>query len=257
MQKFNDNDKNFYDFEYFFSTADWRIFSRAHGGRYGFLLPYLKLHISGMKILDVGCGSGFLTNYLATLGNIVTGTDNSEAAITISRDRYPSLEFIRCSAYDLPEKLLCGEFDLVTGFDLIEHLHHQADFLELARQCLRPGGKLLLTTDNMSCVGARNWFWKKILNLGMFLSRDGLEYKMIKRMEKNKFRHLNRRGYSKSHVGLLQPGGLKNLLESSRFKVIDFKFYSLYRVWPYDLLVKLVSKEKRYESMLFLAESVG
>jgi 2-polyprenyl-3-methyl-5-hydroxy-6-metoxy-1,4-benzoquinol methylase len=254
MTTFNDNDALFYDYEYFFGSADLRVFSRAHAGRYHFLLPYLKSRFSGLKILDVGCGSGYLTKSLADLGNHVIGADNSVAAIEICRARYPDLEFVRASAYDLADALSPRSFDVVTSFDVIEHLHDQERFLKTARDLLVPGGRLLLTTDNMDFLRHSSPVVSRLRSLGTWLSHDARDFKMIKRSEKVKFTHLRRGTYSRSHVGLLRPSELEDLLVRSGFTVLESHFYPLFRVWLYDALTVWVPRAKRYESVLFLAE---
>jgi 2-polyprenyl-3-methyl-5-hydroxy-6-metoxy-1,4-benzoquinol methylase len=254
MRTFDDNDALFYDYEYFFGSADMRVFSRAHGGRYRFLLPYLKSHFSGLKILDVGCGSGYLTKWLADLGNQVIGTDNSIAAIEICRDRYPDLEFIRASVYDLADIVSDRKFDLVTSFDVIEHLHDQERFLKIAGNLLAPGGRLLLTTDNMDFLQQRSPLVSRIHWLGTWFSHDARDFRMIKRSENVKFAHLGRETYSRSHVGLLRPSELEDLLAKSGFATLEHHFYPLFRVWLYDALTTWVPRANRYESVLFLAE---
>jgi 2-polyprenyl-3-methyl-5-hydroxy-6-metoxy-1,4-benzoquinol methylase len=254
MTAFNDSDAFFYDYEYFFGSADLRVFSRAHAGRYRFLMSYLKSRFSGLKILDVGCGSGYLTKWLADLGNQVIGTDNSMAAIEICRARYPNLEFIRASAYDLGDILSHRKVDLVTSFDVIEHLNDQERFLKVAGDLLAPGGRLLLTTDNMDFLRHSYPLLSRIHRLGTWFSHDARDFQMIKRSERVKFAHLRRETYSRSHVGLLSPSELEDLLAGSGFTTLEHHFYPLFRVWLYDALTIWVSQPKRYESVLFLAE---
>jgi 2-polyprenyl-3-methyl-5-hydroxy-6-metoxy-1,4-benzoquinol methylase len=254
MKEFDDTDRTFYDFEYFFGSADIRVFSRAHGGRYEFLLPYLKSHFSAKRVLDVGCGSGYLTKFLADLGNEVTGVDNSEAAITICKARYPDLEFILSSAYELADTLRGRKFELVTAFDVIEHLHNQELFMEAIANLLIPKGRLLLTTDNMDYQRILNPLVKRILRLSLWFSLEGLDLKMIKRTEKTKLKHLNREPYSKSHVSLYRPAELEELLIKSGFRILNCEFFPLYRARLYELLAAWLPKGKRYDSVIFLAE---
>jgi 2-polyprenyl-3-methyl-5-hydroxy-6-metoxy-1,4-benzoquinol methylase len=254
MTTFNDNDALFYDYEYFFGSADLRVFSRAHAGRYHFLMPYLQSRFSGLEVLDVGCGSGYLTKWLADLGNHVVGTDNSVAAVEICRARYPDLEFVRASAYDLAELLSDRKFDLVTSFDVIEHLHDQERFLRIAGELLAPGGRLLLTTDNMDFLRRLSPLVSRIHRLGTWFSHDARDFKTIKRSENVKFSHLGRETYSRSHVGLLRPAELEDLLVRSGFTTLESHFYPLFRVWLYDALTIWVPRANRYESVLFLAE---
>ncbi len=76
----------------------------------GRLYDLLELH-GGESILDVGCGPGHITSWLAGLtGGRVVGTDVSEGMINEARSLYPDMEFRCISAEDLDYS---GEFDVV------------------------------------------------------------------------------------------------------------------------------------------------
>ncbi len=95
----------------------------------------------GARILDVGCGTGGNLVLLRDYGQ-VDGCDYSEEAIRFCRLR-GFVHTFRASADDLP----CsdGAYDLVTSFDVIEHLRRDLPaFRELYRVC-RSGGHLLVT----------------------------------------------------------------------------------------------------------------
>lgn len=50
-------------------------------------------HFNGEKILDIGCGYGFYTDYFRSIGANAIGIDGSEKMIEIARERYPLTEF--------------------------------------------------------------------------------------------------------------------------------------------------------------------
>ncbi len=64
------------------------------------------------RVLDVACGTGFLTRYLR--GNVI-GLDSSEEMLKIARDRVPGASFVRGDAFDVP--FLDGSFDRVFTSD--------------------------------------------------------------------------------------------------------------------------------------------
>ncbi|HYY58662.1 MAG TPA: class I SAM-dependent methyltransferase, partial [Pyrinomonadaceae bacterium] len=92
------------------------------------------------RILDVGCGTGANLELLARFGD-VEGVDISQDALAFCRAR--GLESVRHGA---AEKLPYGdgEFDLVTSFDMVEHLDDDVAGLKEMRRVLRPGGRALL-----------------------------------------------------------------------------------------------------------------
>lgn len=96
---------------------------------------------AGERILDLGCGTGYLTHLIAQKGATVTGIDNSPTMIEMADNMYPGLNFLVRSATD---------FDFDTPFDAIFSnavLHWVLD-KEAAIECiyrnLRPGGRLIL-----------------------------------------------------------------------------------------------------------------
>ena len=105
---------------------------------------------AGLRVLDAGCGSGYGTAHLASLGPTlqVVGIDHSEEALAYARAHYaePNLRFAHgdCLALEFPD----GEFDLVVAFEVLEHLSEPTKFLEQARRMLCPSGHLLVSTPN-------------------------------------------------------------------------------------------------------------
>jgi 2-polyprenyl-6-hydroxyphenyl methylase / 3-demethylubiquinone-9 3-methyltransferase len=75
-----------------------------------------------LRILDVGCGGGFLSNYLAIQGHTVIGLDFASDALKVARlhDATGRVEYIEGDAYRLP--FTDGGFDAVCSMDFLEHV---------------------------------------------------------------------------------------------------------------------------------------
>jgi SAM-dependent methyltransferase len=91
-------------------------------------------------ILDVGCGTGANLLLLSKYGD-AEGVDISEEALAFCRER--GLEKVKHgAAEELPYE--DGTFDLVTAFDVVEHMDDDVAGLREMRRVLRPGGRVLL-----------------------------------------------------------------------------------------------------------------
>ena len=99
------------------------------------------------RVLDIGCGTGELSLYLAARGHPVVGVDAAPAAIERARrkaaDRGFAVEFDVADALDLPE---IGRFDAVVDSGLF-HVFDDPErvrYVDTLRSLLRPGGTLLV-----------------------------------------------------------------------------------------------------------------
>src|SRR5215207_11672660 len=92
------------------------------------------------RILDVGCGTGANLLMLSKYGD-AEGVDVSEDALAFCRER--GLDKVKLGAgEELPYD--DGTFDLVTAFDVVEHMDDDLAGLKEMRRVLRPGGRVLL-----------------------------------------------------------------------------------------------------------------
>src|SRR5216684_8519408 len=77
---------------------DWQIQVGAAGDRNRILnsdpvLWAFAGNVAGLKVLDAGCGTGYLSKQLSDRGALVAGIDISERMIDIAREQYPDIEF--------------------------------------------------------------------------------------------------------------------------------------------------------------------
>jgi len=106
------------------------------------------------KVLDMGCGAGFLTNYLARLGHEVSGVDLSEQSLKVAQEK----DFTRLVKYQVGDvaKLAFPDesFDVVTAMDLLEHVESPFKVISEASRLLKPGGLFFFHTFNRNF-----WSW--------------------------------------------------------------------------------------------------
>lgn len=104
-----------------------------------------RLRIDAPRIIDLGCGTGWLTGILSNFGP-TTGVELSPVAVERAKQQYPNARFecVDFRTWDPPE----AKFDIVVSQEVIEHLEDQQAYVDLARRLLVPGGHLILTTPN-------------------------------------------------------------------------------------------------------------
>lgn len=104
------------------------------------------------KILDVGCGGGFLSNQLARQGYSVTGVDLSPESLSVAHkhDVTGSVKYQVADAYKLPFEN--ESFDVVTAMDFLEHVERPQDVISEFSRVLRPGGIFFYHTFNRNIL---------------------------------------------------------------------------------------------------------
>jgi len=96
--------------------------------------------LPGLRVLDVGCGTGATMDHLKRYG-VPHGIDLSELPLKFSRRRGHQ-RTLRASATELPFE--SESFDLVTALDVIEHLDDDAQGLSEIRRVLKPGAPVVI-----------------------------------------------------------------------------------------------------------------
>ena len=96
------------------------------------------------KILEVGCGTGYVSSYLAHKGYVVTGCEYYGEALNLA---WPGFEKVQGDAVNLPFD--DNTFDVVCLFDVIEHFQEDLLLLKEAKRVLKKNGIIALTVPAM------------------------------------------------------------------------------------------------------------
>lgn len=118
----------------------------AHFGRDG----SLRRPFDGLRVLDIGCGGGLLSEPMARLGAKVTGVDAGEKNIGIARThaRQSGLD-IDYRATTAETLLATGErFDIVLNMEVVEHVDNVPLYMASCAGLVAPGGLLFTSTIN-------------------------------------------------------------------------------------------------------------
>jgi SAM-dependent methyltransferase len=98
----------------------------------------------GGLLLDVGCGTGQFVEAARKAGYRARGLDLSAAQLEVARRRFPDVEVHAGRLRDYAHGMPPGSFDVVTAFQVLEHVADPLDFLADARRLLRPAGYLAI-----------------------------------------------------------------------------------------------------------------
>ena len=148
--------------------------------------------LSGLKILDIGCGGGLLAEPMARLGGNVTAIDSSYSAIQVAK-QHAELSKLRINykmntAEELAETGI--KFNVVYASEVIEHVYDRDLFLKSIQHLLAPKGVVIITTINrtlFSLVFAKiaaeyiiNWIPKGTHDFNKFLKPAELQSEALK-----------------------------------------------------------------------------
>jgi len=142
--------------------------------------------LSGLRLLDIGCGGGLLSEPMARLGADVVGADAAAGNLPVARVHAQQsgleIDYRHTSAEDMAE---AGEqFDVVLNMEVIEHVADPLAYLIACRQLLKPGGLMICSTLNrnpksfmMAIIGAEHimrWLPKGTHEWSKFVTPDEL-----------------------------------------------------------------------------------
>ncbi len=170
--------------------------------------PYEEAPLKGLRILDIGCGGGLLSEPITRLGADVVGADAAEKNIKTARIHAEKMDlkidYRHITAEELAE---AGEkFDVILNMEVIEHVADISSFLTACHQLLKDDGCMTLSTINrnikswaMAIAGAEyilRWLpvgthdWNKFLKpseLADYALNTGFSIKIISGMVYNPF----------------------------------------------------------------------
>ena len=151
---------------------------------------------AGLRILDIGCGGGLLSEPMARLGADVVGADPATRNIPVAQLHAEqsglTIDYRLTTAEDLAA---AGErFDVLLNMEVVEHVPDPQSFLTACQTLLKPGGLMICSTLNrnaksfgMAIIGAEwvmRWLpkgthdWRKFITpdeLADFITKAGLD----------------------------------------------------------------------------------
>lgn len=151
---------------------------------------------AGLRILDIGCGGGLLSEPMARLGATVVGADAAERNIPVARLHAEAQGLAIDYRHTSAEALAAAgeDFDVVLAMEIVEHVADPPAFVQTCHDLLKPGGLMIASTLNrngksfMAAIVAAEWVmrwlpkgthdWAKFITpdeLSGMMSRGGLD----------------------------------------------------------------------------------
>ncbi len=104
----------------------------------------------GLRLLDIGCGGGLLSEPMARLGATVVGADAAGGNIPVAHVHAEqsglTIDYRHTTAEALAEA--SEQFDIVLNMEVVEHVADPQEFLTVCQTLLRPGGMMICSTIN-------------------------------------------------------------------------------------------------------------
>jgi SAM-dependent methyltransferase len=173
--------------------------------------------IRGLKVIDVGCGYGYGTHYLAEATKFVVGVDSDPKAINFALRSYArqNLEFRLIDVYDLQS--LDESFDAAVSFEVIEHLKQPRAYLRNVAEALANDAMFYVSTPNK---------------------------KYTERF------YVNGRSPNKGHLTEYCPEEMRRLL--NEFFSIESMFYEVSTTGLEAILESRIEARERYQKSFFI-----
>ncbi len=177
--------------------------------RIEYITDQIKLHfnlksrehnyLNGLKILDIGCGGGLISEPMARLGANVTGIDASEKNIKVaeihSKKSGLKIKYLNKS----PEQLKHEEFDVILNLEVVEHVENVDLYMSSCKNLLKKNGLMFTATLNRTFIS----YLKAIIGAEYIL-----RWLPIGTHDWNKF---------------IKPEELEKNLEDKNFRTVDIK----------------------------------
>ncbi|MCI5047146.1 MAG: bifunctional 2-polyprenyl-6-hydroxyphenol methylase/3-demethylubiquinol 3-O-methyltransferase UbiG [Aquisalinus sp.] len=112
---------------------------------------FARTPLEGLKVVDIGCGGGLVSEPMARLGADVTGIDagekNVKTAIAHALEQKLEIDYRNTTVEELLETE-AGSFDVVLNLEVVEHVADISLFLSASAELLKPGGIMMTATIN-------------------------------------------------------------------------------------------------------------
>ena len=191
-------------------TLTQTLTNLAELDRYNYWLYEQIAEAVGERVLEVGSGTGNITQFLATAGRAVTATDVVPSYRRLLQETFAHQPQVSVGVFNLdqaaPEEYVQHSFDTVVCLNVLEHIENDLYALQQMRKVLAPGGKLALLVPSHQFL------------FGEFDRAVG-------------------------HFRRYERKGLHKLLENAGFRVRQTKFFSMAAMLPWFINGRVLKRD--------------
>lgn len=120
---------------------------------FSWLVHSEKDRLGTASLLDVGCGTGDFAQHLVKDGSLtITGSEIYLKGLQFAKRRQPDVAFIQ---YDVTDGILDRSYDIITAFDVFEHIEQDVDGMRNVHQMLTPQGVFILSVPQHMFLWSR------------------------------------------------------------------------------------------------------
>ena len=119
----------------------WTLIGR--GQQYYAVFDFVK-NKNGLRILDTGCGYGYMVHALTQLGHSVAGIEVVESVVNKAKKLYGDMFYLT----QIENVYLKDKPDLVIALEVMEHLSDPLKFTQLLQNIVKDGGNIIITTPD-------------------------------------------------------------------------------------------------------------
>ncbi|MBE0672473.1 MAG: methyltransferase domain-containing protein [Anaerolineales bacterium] len=188
--------------------------------------------INGKRVLDIGCGGGLFLSKVKEAGADVLGIELSDTRAYYAKTRH-GLEVVKRTIEDKYWLAFHGTFDVVTLWDVIEHVNYPLATLKSAAEMLKSGGILLIDTP------CRDAFYHRFGEFTYWLSRGKYPTFLNTMYSAKPF----------GHKQIFSLAEMRSALEAAGLEVVEMRrFHEL--SFPYSFYLKKLVRSDRLVKIL-------
>jgi 2-polyprenyl-3-methyl-5-hydroxy-6-metoxy-1,4-benzoquinol methylase len=180
--------------------------------------------IENKRVLDYGCGSGYGSYFLSEKAKSVIGVDINPDAVLMAQKNYVSENLSFSEIKSLNEK----DFDVITSFQVVEHVPDAILYIKFLKSLLAPNGVLLITTPN-----CKNRIFKYI--------QSPWNEHHLKEYSRSSFEKLLQKGFNNYEIlciGSNNEFALEEIKRTKKQRLVSI--FATFSIYPYFLRVFLL-----------------